>query len=72
MTVFFFLCYFGSGTVGELTCQPLDETQGAQPRIRLMGLFIELSGLHGRRREMCQGEKEGKSKQKKERKKMHH
>lgn len=37
-----------------------------------MRLFIELSGLHGRRREMCQGEKEGESKKKKkEDKKMH-
>lgn len=41
-----------------MMCQPLDETEGAQPRIRLMGLFIELSGLHGRRREMCQRERE--------------
>lgn len=60
--IFFLLFYFGTGTVHELMCQPLDETEGAQPRIRLMGLFIELSGLHGRRREMCQRERERRKK----------
>lgn len=55
-TTLFYFYFTGTGTVRELVCQPLDETEGAQPRIRLMGLFIELSGLDGCRRGMCQRE----------------
>lgn len=37
-------CFFliGTGTVHELVCQPLDETEGAQPRIRLTGIIYRV------------------------------
>ena len=32
----------GTGTVRELVCQPLDETEGSQPRIRLTGIIYRV------------------------------
>lgn len=37
-----FLFFTGTGTVHELVCQPLDETEGAQPRIRLTGIIYRV------------------------------
>lgn len=36
------LVFIGTGTVHELVCQPLDETEGAQPRIRLTGIIYRV------------------------------
>lgn len=51
---------FGAATVAASVHHPLGETEGAEQRIKLIGLFIELSGLYGCRHTMCQsGEKSG-------------
>lgn len=52
---FFHLNFFGIVIVPALLHYPLGETEGAQQRIKLIGLFIDLSGLYGCRRRMCQG-----------------
>lgn len=46
--------FFGTATVAASVHHPLGETEGAEQRIKLIGLFIELSGLYGCRHRMCQ------------------
>lgn len=57
----FFIVFFGTAMVSASLHHPLGETEGAQRRIKLIGLFIELSGLYGCRR-MCQ--RKGRKKKK--------